>query len=126
MNFVEQPKLFINEYYNDKRNEIDLKCETLISETKDEEEIQSLNGLRMELVEKLESAKQTVFQRYDSLESKYSQDMLQKNTQRIKNEVFLDHYCLILYKFNTIPLFELKCGLLVFSEFDDYLLEDLK
>ena len=70
MDFFKHPKVFISEYFNGKRNQIDLECETLISETKDEEEIQSLNGLRMELVAKLESVKQTVFQRYETLESK--------------------------------------------------------
>ena len=52
--------------------------------------------------------------------------MLREKTQKIKNEIFFDQYCLILNLYPVFPLFKLKCGLLLFSEFDDYLLEDLK
>ena len=127
MSFIEQPKLFIVRYYDDKKNEIDLQCERLISETKDKEEIQSLNELRVELVEKLESAKQTVFQRYDALESKCAEKMPWKNSaKQIQDEVFLDQYCLVLDSYKVFRLFDLKLGLLLFSEFDDHVLEDLK
>ena len=126
MFFDEQPKVFINEYYNQKRNQIDLNCEKLISKTKDDLEIQSLNELRMQLIDKIDSVKQIVSQRFDELESKYTPQMLAENTQHIKDEIFLDKYCLVLEVYKVIPFYEFKLGILLFTEFDDQYLDDLK
>ena len=127
MNFAENPKLFIIEYYNDKKNQIDLNCELLISESKDGTMHKSLNELRMNLIEKIESAKQKVLQRCETtLGPKCPEEMLQKNTKQIKDEIFLDQYCIVLDIYEVFPLFDLKVGLLLFSEFEDHLLKNLK
>ena len=125
MNFAENPILFIDEYYANKKNKIDLDCEHLILKCKNEKRIQKLNDVRMSLIEELDSAKQTVLERYDTLGSKYTEEMLRENAQQIKDEVFSDHYCFIIDLDDVYPLLELKFCLLLFTEFDDHLLEDL-
>ena len=118
LDFADQPKLFINEYYNHKKNEIDLNCENEILKSQDESEIRSLNELRMSLIEKIELVKQTVLQRCISLESKYTKDTMKNNTKQIKDETFLDQYCMVLYV-SEFRLFEFKLGFLLFSEYED-------
>ena len=125
MNFAEEPKLYINEYYNEKKNQIDFSCEKEISESNDETEIQSLNELRMDMIEKIDSAKQTVLQRYETIESKYTKEMLRKDTKNIKDETFLDQYCFIFSSY-YIPLLQYRLGLLIFCEYDDIKLEYLQ
>ena len=126
MNFIDNPKLFINDYYNDKKNIIDFNCESLISKSEDQTEIVKLNELRMTFIDRLELIKQTVLQRYDSLQSKYNTEMLREHTQQIKDEIFLDKYCYIISVNYQFPVFELQLGLLLISEFDNHLLDDLK
>ena len=126
MDFAEDPKLFIYEYYKDKQNRIDLECEEMILGINNEMEIQSLHDIRMNLIDRIELAKQTVLERFDALESKYIHDMMRRNTKKIKDEIFLDQYCFKLEIYQDFPLFDLKFGLLLFSEFDDDSLKDLK
>ena len=120
LKFFEQPELYIVEYYEDKRNQIDINCETLILETKDESEIQSLNELRQSMIEKLESVTKKVLERCKSLRSKLNSD----NFEQIKNEIFSDQYCIILRV--CMSLFDFKLGILLFTEFDDHLLNGFK
>ena len=101
MDIAEEPKLFINEYYNDKINQIDLKCEKEILKRKDEAEIRYLNELRFKLIEKIKSAKQTVKQRYNTLKTKYTKDMLKNNTKNIMDEIFIDQYCVLFNYFGV-------------------------
>ena len=124
MDFTDNPQLFIVEYFHNKKNQIDLKCEKAILESKYETEIKSLNALRMTLVEKIESVQQNVLQRYYALESKYTKDMLQNDNKQIKDEIFFDQYCLVL-EFRRSTLFEFKLGLLLFTEYEDHVLEPL-
>ena len=124
--FYEQPEWFIDEYYNNCKNKIDLKCELLISMIKDETEIQNLNQLRNELIEKIDSVKQTVNQRFDKLKYIYTKQMFRDNTQQIKDEIFLDKYFILLDIYNIIPSFEFKLGVILFTEFEDQLLETFK
>ena len=126
MNFAEDPILFIDDYYFKKTNKIDLDCENLILKCKNEKYIQSLNEVRVALAEKLDTAKQMVFQRYESSKSKYTEEMLRESIQQIKDELFLDQYCFRLDVNDVIPLFQLKFGILLFSQFDAHLLEDLQ
>ena len=51
MDFHENPRLFILEYYSEKKNQIDLKCEEAILESKDSKDIEVLCKLRMNLIE---------------------------------------------------------------------------
>ena len=133
MNFAENPKLFIMDYYYDKRNQIDLNCEKVLLEievgTKKEVSAYQrteLNDLRMDLINRIESAKETVLKRYDALESQYAEEMLHKDPKLIKDEIFSDQYCTILDVNVMYILFDLKLGVLLFSEYDDHLVENLR
>ena len=127
MNFTDNPKLFIIEYYDDKRNQIDINCEKLILKVEDDAEHEILNKQRIDLIEKIESVKQLVLKRYDTLNSKYTKEMLANKTQEIKDEIFFDRYCLVMDFYDElIPLQEIRVGVLLFSEFDDHLLRYFK
>ena len=97
MKFAENPKIFINEYFDDKRNTIDLNCEKLILDievrTKNavpQEMRQNLNKLRDDLIENIDSAKEKVLERYDTLFSNYNEETPTMNTDLIKDQIFLD------------------------------------
>ena len=114
MNFAENPKVFINEYYYDKRNKIDLNCEKLIlyieEITKNEvpqEMRQHLNKLRDDLIENIDSAKEKVLERYDTLFSNYNEETPTINTDLIKDQIFLDQYCTVFNVYNQRPLCDL-------------------
>ena len=126
MDFVDHPKLFIIEYYDSKRNQIDLNCEKAIEKAKDQTEIKDLNELRTSLIEKVKSVKESVLHRYDALESKFIEETLKNDTKQIKDEIFLDQYCMVLDAYERFPLFELKLGFLLFSEYEDHLLIALR
>ena len=123
--FSEQPRLFILEYYDEKKNQIDLNCETECLKVKDEVEQEILNELRFELLAKIDLVKQLVLERYDSLESKLTVEMLQNSTQQVKDEIFVDCYCVVLEVYPQISIFELKIGVLLFSEFTDGYLDSI-
>ena len=80
----------------------------------------------MDLIDKIELAKKTVLERYDFLHSKYTQEMFQINTQLIKDQIFSDQYCTVFDVYKKYPLFNLKLDLLLFSEYDDHLIDGLK
>ena len=133
MKFAENPKIFINEYFDDKRNTIDLNCEKIIlqneEETKNEvpqEMHQNLNKLRDDLIEKIAAVKAKVIERYDSLFSNYNEETPTMNTDLIKDQIFLDQYCTVFNVYKHYPLFDLKLGLLLFSEYDDHLIGHFK
>ena len=137
MKFVEYPKLFINEYYENKINRIDLNYESLILkiENKTKTEFpdalkETLTELRMNLIGKIKSVKETILKRYDDLvtesPAEFSQHSLENNTKQIKDKIFLDQYCLVLNIAESYPLFEFKLGVLLFSEFEDNLFVNLK
>ena len=126
MIFFENPKLYIHEYYNDKKNQVDLKCEYTILETNNVTEISSFNVFRKQMIENIELIKLKILQRYDALQSKYNDERIRNNTQAIKDEIFLDQYCIFLDIYQLIPLFELKIGLILFSEFDFNSVDSLK
>ena len=126
MNFAECPKLYIHEYYEDKINQVDLKCEKAILETKNVDETEILNKIRIDLVDKIRLAKQNVLERFDKISSQFTQEMCLSNIEKIKDEIFMDQYCLVFEAFERFPLFELKCGILVFSQFNDNLLNRFK
>ena len=133
MIFADNPKRFINEYYYDKRNTIDLNCEILILDIQEKtnndiskEMRQNLNKLRGDLIGKIDLAEEKVLDRYDSLSSNYSAKKMKINTNFIKDQIFLDQYCTVFNVYNRHPLSDLKLGLLLFSEFHDDLIEHLK
>ena len=110
-----------------------LKCEKLILdiEEKTNNEIpqemrQNLNKLRDDLIEKIDSAKEKVLERYDTLSSNYSAKKPKMDTNFIKDQIFFDQYCTVFNVYNQYPLFDLKLGLLLFSEYDDHLIGHLK
>ena len=126
MDFAQSPKLFINEYYNDKKNQIDFNCENAILNSKEETDKEFLNIMRLNFIEKIESVKQMVFGRLDAAESKYTKDMFQKNAKEIKDEVFIDLYCQVLDAYHWFPINELKIGFILFTEFDDQILDGFR
>ena len=126
MNFGENPKIFIIDYYDEKRRQVDLNCENLISQIKDNTEIQDLNELRMSLIKKIESVERIVLERYNAMHPNYVEEMLEIKNKQLKDEIFLDQYCLVLDVYQVYPLFELQIGLLLFTEFDDYLIQNLR
>ena len=63
MNFIESPKLFIDQYYREKINEIDIHCETAISVEKERGQKVALHLIREELIKKIRSVKQAVLDR---------------------------------------------------------------
>ena len=126
INFVHRPKDFIIKYFDEKTIQIDLNWMNEIHKTESDAEHQRLNSLRQELYAKIDSAKKSILERFDALESKLIRCNLQDDIQQTKDEIFLDKYCLVLGVYKTIPIFELKLGVLLFSEFDDPLLEKLE
>ena len=123
MEFTEFPKLYIDEYYWNKINQVDVNCENAILNTKDKEEIKSLNEIRLNLIDKIKSVRQKVMERFDTLEPRYSKELLCSNTKNIKDEIFQDQYCIVLDIYQCMPLFEFKCGFLIFTQYDDDFLE---
>ena len=117
MDFAEQPKLFIIEYFNEKKNQIDWNCENAILNIKDDLEIKNLHEMRQKMIDKIESVRKEVLERYEAFESKFPTEISRENTKKIKDEIFLDQYCLVLNVYQLFPLFEYKIGLLLFSEF---------
>ena len=83
-----------------------------------------MDFIREELINKIKSVRQTVFERLELLESKYTPEEWEKDGNKIKDEVFVDQYCLVYDAFRRYPIFELKCGVLIFSQYDDYLIKD--
>ena len=83
-----------------------------------------MDFIREELINKIKSVRQTVFERLELLESKYTPEEWEKDGNKIKDEVFVDQYCLVYDAFRRYPIFELKCGVLIFSQYDDHLIKN--
>ena len=153
MDFAECPRLYINDYFERKVNEVDIICEKAVLETEnfdDEdssdseqgsldkihketiydttiaEEKVNLNSLRIDLINKLRSVKQNVLERFDLLESKFTPELCKSDIEKIQDEIFMDQYCFVLEVYEWFPLFELKCGLILFSQYNDDKTEILK
>ena len=122
MDFLKCPVVYIDEYYREKKCEIDLKCEKAILLSEDDKEKADLNILRIELLDHIENANKKVFDRYHLLDQKISES----NSERIKDEIFQDNYCIIFDIFECCRLFEFKFGVLIFSQYDDIKLKDFK
>ena len=122
MDFLKCPVVYIDEYYREKKFEIDLKCEKAILLSNDDKEKADLNILRLELLDHIENAKKKVFDRYYLLD----QEISKSNSEKIKDEIFQDYYCIISDVLQCCPLFEFKFGVLIFSQYDDVKLKDLK
>ena len=122
MNFVDCPILYIDEYYRDKANEVDILCENAILEEKNVEGKKSLNKIRLVMIEKIKSVKQAVKERLVLLESQYTPEKWLEKGNKIKDEVFLDQYCFVFDVYERFPIFEFKCGILVLSQYDDDLI----
>ena len=122
------PRLYINEYYNEKKNIIDYNCEYAILNCKgDENEQKKLHDMRMNMINRIDSVKLSVLNRHNLLKSKYTDEMLfQNNIKEIRDEIFSDQYCIVLDIYGSIPFFEFKIGVLLFSQYDDDLLQDLR
>ena len=133
MKFSESPKLFIHKYYEDKINQIDFKCEKEILEIEQiskqdikQELLRDINELRQNLIDKIKLVKEEVLQRYEVLEPKCTKKLLQMNSKMIQDEIFLDKYCVVIKIHQFYPLFDLKFGTVLFSEFNDELLINFK
>ena len=125
MNF--NAKLFINDYYENKINEIDLNCENAILETQQEDLHQILNQVRLNLVDHIKSAREEVLKRFNKLGLNDGIAL----TNEIKNEIFSDKYCYILdfekRKYLIPKMVDSKeIGVLIFSEYNDELLDNLR
>ena len=123
MNFVECPVLYIDEYFGDKVNKVDILSEKAILEENDVEGKECLNKIRLDLIEKIKSVKQSVKDRLVLLESQYTPEKWLEDGNKIKDEVFLDQYCFVFDFYERFPIFEIQCGVVVFSQFDDELIE---
>ena len=119
MNFEDCPKHFINEYYREKINQIDLNCERAVLETKDEEEIKCLNNIRSDMIDKIKSVREDVYKRCDKLEMEYSSEFFLSKINEIKKQTFWDQYCFVFGVYKWFPLFEFKCGVVIFSQYED-------
>ena len=126
MNFAESPVVYIVEYYRDKIFQIDLKCEKEIFLSEDDTDKSDLKILRMDIIKHIENARKEVLARYYLLESKFYQDMSQSKIDELRDDIFQDKYCLILDVFEYYGLFEFKFGVLIFTQYDDFKLSDLK
>ena len=126
MNFEDCPNHFISEYYREKINQIDLNCERAILQTNDEEEQRCLHNIRSDMVNKIKSAKEDVCKRCDQLEMEYSTEVFLSKINEIKDQIFLDQYCFLFEVKDLFPLFEFKCGAVIFSQYDDDLLKKYK
>ena len=147
MNFNENPKLFIIDYFENKINQIDLNCENAILKFKQEDQCsmssedsdqhlnltseefdhqQIFNQVRLDLIETIRSARQEVLERFDKLEF---MDGIELSDQ-IKDHIFCDKYCYILERdenFLIPSMFDAKeIGVLIFSEYNDDLLDNLR
>ena len=126
-NFFECPVPYIDNYYKEIIQHIDLKFQTSILNSKNEKEIKHLNSLRLDLIDHVKNAKIKVLDRFYEIESKFNQDMSKIMVIKdIKDEIFMDQYCILLDGYEKFGMFDLKCGLLIFSQYEDTLLEDLK
>ena len=126
MNFAESPVLYIIDYYQQKIDPIDLECEKAILSSKDDKEKSDLNVIRLDLINRLQNARKVVMDRYYLLESKFNQDMSQTMIEEIKDEIFMDQYCVVLDVYKKMRSFDFKFGLLIFSQYEDTLLKTLK
>ena len=81
----------------------------------------------MNSIDRIKSVKQEVF---DLIELKYGKSMREKDEQEIKDDIFMDNYCFLMDIYEDrlkIPMItELKIGILIFSEYDQNLLENIK
>ena len=128
MNFTDNPRLYINDYYEDKINQIDLNCEHAILENGEDSEKENtdLNIIRMNSIEKLKSVKQNVLLRFDIFESNNNIKINEANSIKIRDDVFLDQYCFVLDIYQWFSMFEFKTGVLLFSQYEDSVLQDLR
>ena len=115
IDFIECPVVYINEYYEEKMRQIDISCEKAI--LLDDKEKDDLNTLRFELQDQIKIAKNKVFDRYHLLQSKFSQP--QSKINELKDEIFMDNYCIVFNAVKETSIFEFKCGILIFSQYDD-------
>ena len=158
MEFSECPRLYIDQYFEDKINQVDIICENAILYCKNAEngicyiesvykqtctktdldqndekvenqamvEEENLNNLRMDMISNIKAVKQEVLERFNQIEYNFSPEMWQSDPNKIRDETFLDQYCYLFEVNDLFPLFELKCGLLIFSQYDDDILKNLK
>ena len=122
--FFDCPKLYIDEYYREKINQVDLKCEQAILDETGQEEKICLNLIREKLINKIRSVKQAVMERLELLESKNTLEKCGKYVKGFKDDVFNDQYCLVFDAYELYPIFEFKCGVLIFSQYNDDLIKN--
>ena len=126
MNFAECPVVYIDEYFKEKSGQIDLECEKAILLSNDNKEKSDLNVLRLDLIKQIENARKEVVDRYYKMESKFYQEISQTMIKEKKDEIFKDQYCHIYDVYRKIGVFQFKFGVLIFSQYEDTLLGDLK
>ena len=80
----------------------------------------------MSLIKKIESVERIVLERYNAMHPNYAEEMLEIKNKQLKDEIFLDKYFILLDIYNIIPSFEFKLGVILFTEFEDQLLETFK
>ena len=125
MNFAECPVVYIDEYYREKIGKIDLECEKAILSSNDDKEKSDLNILRLDLINNIQNAKKEVLDRFYLQESKFNKGMSQTMIDKFQDEIFMDQYCNLLDVYKKLRLFQFKCGLLIFSQYEDIFLKDL-
>ena len=126
MNFADSPHFYISEYFREKIHLIDINCEKSILNMKDAKETENLNNRRLELIKEINLIKKKVTERTDLSMSQYSEEMLAKDSKKIQDQIFMDQYCFVFEPdFKLFPFIDLKCGILILSQYSDDLLEDL-
>ena len=130
MTFNHAPRLLIADYFQDKISQIDLICERALLESEQKDKHKTLNQVRINLIDRINSAQSEVFERFDQIESKHGVELL--DFDEFKNEIFRDKYCYLLDIFEKkkflIPsmIESQKLGVLIFSEYQDELLDNLR
>ena len=128
MNFSENPKLYIFQYFDDKINQIDFNCEKAILACEPGINHEILNNTRLNLINKIKSVREGVFERFDFTEITCGMEMWTKNEKEIKDNIFLDKYCYVLniHEQKRPIMKKFRIGILIFSEIDDDLLKRLR
>ena len=131
MDLKETLRLFIDQYFEQKINHMNLNHEKAISESENDRNHEILNKTLADLTKQIQSTKQDVLNRFDTIKLKYGDGICKKNQKDIKDEIFVDKYCYVLdifenRKFKIPVITELRIGILIFSQYEDDFLEHLK
>ena len=119
--------LFIKEYYDSKVESIDLKCETIILQLSqnenqteyEKEEIERLNQIREELIDKIKSVELSVLNNYDANRDELDASFEKGVNQTFLKKVFGDKFCFLYEQPKQIVFYQNNLDLVIFSEYTD-------